>query len=76
MNKVTRPVLRYFGGKFNLAPWIISNMPPHRIYVEPYGGAALADGARDRIESIWFNKRAAEGIPQPGLFQQLEADCV
>lgn len=40
MNEVTRPVLRWFGGKFLLAPWIISQMPPHRIYVEPYGGAA------------------------------------
>ncbi len=35
-----RPVLRYFGGKFMLAPWIISQMPPHRVYVEPFGGAA------------------------------------
>jgi DNA adenine methylase len=35
----TRPVLRYHGGKWRLAPWIISQFPPHRIYVEPYGGA-------------------------------------
>lgn len=40
MTAVTRPALRYHGGKFRLAPWILQFFPRHSAYVEPFGGAA------------------------------------
>lgn len=49
-----RPALRYYGGKWNLAPWIISYFPPHKNYVEPCGGAAsvLLQKPRSSLETI------------------------
>ena len=35
-----RPALRYYGGKWKLAPWVIAHFPPHRIYLEAYSGGA------------------------------------
>jgi len=37
---VKRPALRYHGGKWKLAPWIIQHFPEHRVYDEVYGGGA------------------------------------
>lgn len=35
-----RPALRWFGGKWRLAPWILGYVPAHRRYTEVYGGGA------------------------------------
>lgn len=40
MSEVTRPALRYHGGKFRLAPWLLQFFPEHRVYTEAFGGAA------------------------------------
>lgn len=35
----TRPIIRYYGGKWKIADWVISFFPEHRCYVEAFGGA-------------------------------------
>lgn len=40
MNQLSSPVIRYHGGKFRLADWVIRHFPKHTCYTESFGGAA------------------------------------
>ena len=53
--KPTRPVLRYHGGKWKLAPWIIQHFPGHRGYIEPFGGAASVLVQKPRAYAEIYN---------------------
>lgn len=62
MDEVTRPALRYLGGKWKLAPWIIEHFPAHRLYVEPFGGAASVLLRKPRAFSEVYNDMDEEVV--------------
>jgi len=57
-----RPILRYHGGKWMLAPWIISQFPAHRVYCEPFGGGGSVLLQKQRAYSEVYNDMDEEVV--------------
>lgn len=57
-----RPVLKYPGSKWRMADWIISLMPSHKSYLEPFFGSG----------AVFFNKRPS----RIGTINDLDGEIV
>ena len=52
---VLRPPVKWHGGKYYTARRIIALFPPHRIYLEPFGGAASVLLNKPRVDVEAYN---------------------
>lgn len=67
---ITKSPLIWFGGKGKQAAYIISKMPGHKVYIEPFGGAAHVIAQKSRINHEVYND--IDGIVVNFIVQAIE----
>jgi DNA adenine methylase len=55
MTDPSRPLLRYLGSKWRLAPWLLQQLPAHEIYVEAFGGGGALLLRKPRCRTEVYN---------------------
>lgn len=58
----TRPIMRYHGGKWKLASWLIGLFPPHHTYTEVFGGGASVLLQKNRSYAEVYNDIAGSVV--------------
>lgn len=71
LSPVKRPLVRWYGGKWRLAPKLLGFFPAHRIYVEPFGGGGSMLLRKPRSYGEVYNDLDAEIV---NLFRVLRDD--
>lgn len=61
-DKASNSPLRYAGAKKRLAKWIISLLPEHSIYCEPFGGSAAVLFKKSRVMTEVYNDAYGEVV--------------
>lgn len=72
--KIKRPIVRYHGGKWMLAPWIIGYMQDHRKYTEAFGGGGSVLLRKKRAYAEVYNELDAEMVNLFRIARDRKAD--
>lgn len=69
---VRRPLVRWYGGKWKLAPKLLGFFPAHRVYVEPFGGGGSMLLRKPRSYAEVYNDLDGEAV---NLFKVLRNEA-